>query len=62
MTEKVTGLDYHDFINMNVAITSLIKEYQAIIDAGSPSPDRWGKWIVSLKETQAKLKANRSFE
>lgn len=62
MTEKLSGLDHHDFINMNVAITSLIKEYQRMIDNGSHISEYWAGEIVKLRATQGKLNNNRSYE
>ena len=58
LTEKLTGLDHHDFTNMNVAITSLIKEYQRI----SHLSEYWAGEIVKLRATQVKLNNNRSYE
>lgn len=62
MTEKLTGLDYHDFININVAIKTLIEDYQRMIDNGSHIADYWAGEIVKLQETQAKVQDNRSYE
>lgn len=62
MQEKVTGLDWRDFTNINVGIDSLIKEYQRLVDNGSPISDFWGRQIEELKATKQKIARNRSIE
>jgi hypothetical protein len=62
MQEKVTGLDWRDFTNINTGISSLIKEYQRLIDNGSTIADFWAGEIVTLKATQKKIAQNRSIE
>jgi hypothetical protein len=62
MNEKVTGLDWRDFVGLNVGLTHLIKDYQRLIDNGSPISDYWAGEIVKLEATQKKLNQNRSIE
>ena len=62
MNEKVTGLDWRDFTNINVGIDSLIKEYQRLIDNGSAIADFWQRQIAELKVTKEKIAQNRSIE
>lgn len=62
LTEKVTGLDWQDFVNINVGIDSLIKDYQRLIDSGSTIADFWAGEIVKLKATQKRISENRSIE
>ena len=62
MQEKVTGLDWRDFTNINTGISSLIKEYQRLIDNGSTIADFWADEIAKLKATQKKIARNRSIE
>lgn len=62
MQEKVTGLDWRDFVNINVGIDSLVKDYQRLIDNGSTIADFWAAEIVKLKATQKKIAQNRSIE
>ena len=62
MQEKVTGLDWRDFTNINVGIDSLVKEYQRLIDNGSIISDFWERQIEELKATQKKIAQNRSIE
>jgi hypothetical protein len=62
MQEKVTGLDWRDFVGINTGINSLIKEYQRLIDNGSTIADYWAGEIVKLKATQKKIAQNRSIE
>ena len=62
MQEKVTGLDWRDFANINTGISSLIKDYQRLIDNGSTIADYWAAEIVKLKATQKKIARNRSIE
>jgi len=60
--EKVTGLDWRDFTNINVGIDSLIKEYQRLIDNGSVISGFWEIQIEELKATKKKIARNRSIE
>ena len=62
MNEKVTGLDWRDFVGINIGIDSLIKDYQRLIDNGSTIADYWAGEIVKLKATQEKINQNRSIE
>lgn len=62
MQEKVTGLDWRDFVGINTGIDSLIKDYQRLIDNGSTIADYWAGEIVKLKATQKKIAQNRSIE
>lgn len=62
MNEKVTGLDWKDFVNLNVAITAAIKDYQRMIDSKSHIAGYWAGEITTLKATQEKLNNNRSIE
>ena len=62
MYEKITGLEWRDFANINTGISSLIKEYQSLIDNGSTIADYWAAEIVKLKATQKKIAQNRSIE
>ena len=62
MNEKVTGLDWRDFVGINTGISSLIKDYQRLIDNGSAIADYWAGEIVKLKATQKKIAQNRSIE
>ena len=62
MQEKVTGLEWRDFVNLNVSIDSLVKDYQRLIDNGSTIADYWADEIVKLKATQKKIAQNRSIE
>jgi len=62
MQEKVTGLEWRDFTNINLGIDSLVKEYQRLIDNGSVISDFWQRQIEELKATQKKIARNRSIE
>ena len=62
MTEKLTGLNHHDFVNLNVAITAVMKDYQRMIDNKSHIADYWAREIVKLKATKEKINSNRSYE
>lgn len=62
MQEKVTGLEWRDFVNLNVSIDSLVKDYQRLIDNGSTIADFWAGEIVKLKATQKKIARNRSID
>jgi len=62
MQEKVTGLDWRDFVGINIGLDSVIKDYQRLIDNGSSIADYWAGEIVKLKATQKKINQNRSIE
>jgi len=62
MNEKVTGLDWRDFVGINIGIDSVIKDYQRLIDNGSTISDYWAAEIAKLKATQEKINQNRSIE
>ena len=62
MKEKVTGLDWKDFVSLNLGISELIKHYQALIDNGSSLSSFWAQEIKQLKATQKKINENRSIE
>jgi len=62
MNEKVTGLDWRDFVGINIGLDSVIKDYQRLIDNGSSIADYWAGEIVKLKATQKKINQNRSIE
>ena len=62
MKEKVTGLDWRDFVSLNLGITELIKNYQSLIDSGSSLSSFWAQEIKQLKATQKKINENRSIE
>lgn len=63
MKEKVTGLDWRDFVNLNTALDALQDTYAK--HAASPnasSPEFWAKCVEEIKETRKKLDQNRSIE
>ena len=62
MKEKITGLEWRDFVGINLGISELIKNYQALIDSGSSLSSFWAQEIETLKATQKKINKNRSFE
>lgn len=62
MTEKLTGLDYNDFIGMHLGIKSLIESYQHSIDNGSTLSDFWEAEIAKLKTTLKRIDENRAYE
>jgi len=62
MTEKLTGLDYNDFIGMRLGIKALIENYQRSIDNGSTLSDFWAAEIVRLKTTLRRIDENRAYE
>lgn len=62
MKEKITGLDWRDFVGINLGIKELIKTYQALIDNGSPMSKFWADEIVSLESTLNRIDQNRSIE
>lgn len=62
MNEKVTGLEWRDFVGINIGLDSVIKDYQRLIDNGSCISDYWAGEIEKLKATQKKINENRSIE
>lgn len=62
MKEKITGLDYNDFIGMHLGIKALIENYQRSIDNGSTLSDFWAAEIVRLKTTLRRIDENRAYE
>ena len=62
MTEKITGLDFNDFIGMRLGIKALIENYQRSIDSGSTLSDYWRDEIVTLKTTLRRIDENRAYE
>ena len=62
MTEKITGLDFNDFIGMRLGIKALIENYQRSIDSGSTLSDYWRDEIVTLETTLKRIDENRAYE
>ena len=62
MNEKITGLDYNDFIGMRLGIKALIENYQRSIDSGPTLSDYWAAEIVTLKTTLRRIDENRAYE
>jgi hypothetical protein len=63
MQEKVTGLDWKDFVNLNTALDALQGEYQKMSEQKFSSfPDFWVECVEEIKETRKKLNGNRSIE
>ena len=62
MNEKITGLDYNDFISMRLGIKALIENYQRSIDNGSTLSDYWRDEIVTLEATLKRIDENRAYE
>ena len=62
MKEKITGLDYNDFVAMRLGIKALIENYQRSIDNGSTLSDFWAAEIVTLKTTLKRIDENRAYE
>ena len=62
MTEKLTGLDYNDFIGMRLGIKALIETYQRSIDKGSSMADFWETEIEKLQTTLKRIDENRAYE
>lgn len=63
MKEKVTGLDWRDFVNLNTALDALQDTYTK--HAASPnasSPEFWARCVEEIKETRMKINGNRSIE
>ena len=62
MNEKITGLDFNDFIGMRLGIKALIENYQRSIDNGSTLSDYWRDEIVTLEATLKRIDENRAYE
>jgi hypothetical protein len=63
MNEKVTGLDWKDFVNLNTALDALQDTYaKQAISKNTSVPDFWAECVEEIKETRKKLIANRSLE
>ena len=62
MNEKITGLDYNDFIGMRLGINALIENYQRSIDNGSTLSDYWEAEIATLKTTLRRIDENRAYD
>ena len=62
MQEKITGLDWQDFVGMRLGIKALIENYQRSIDNGSTLSDYWRDEIVTLKTTLKRIDENRAYD
>lgn len=62
MTEKLTGLEWRDFIGMRLGIKALIETYQSSIDSGSSMADFWRDEIATLETTLKRIDENRAYE
>jgi hypothetical protein len=63
MQEKVTGLDWRDFVNLNTALDALQDTYaKHAANVNSTSPQFWAECVEEIKETRKKLNGNRSIE
>ncbi|MFZ9080563.1 MAG: hypothetical protein ACO23H_18665 [Alphaproteobacteria bacterium] len=63
MNEKVTGLDWRDFVNLNTALDALQDEYQKMASSKRTSmPEFWAECVEELKETRNKLNQNRAYD
>ena len=62
MKEKITGLDWQDFVGMRLGIKALIENYQRSIDSGSTLSDFWAAEIVTLKTTLKRIDENRAYD
>jgi len=62
MKEKITGLEWQDFVGMRLGINALIENYQRSVDRGSTSTDYWEAEIVTLKTTLRRIDENRAYE
>jgi len=63
MKEKVTGLDWRDFVNLNAALDALQETYtKHASNINSPSSEFWTECVEEIKETRKKLNQNRSIE
>ena len=63
MQEKVTGLDWKDFVNLNTALDALQDTYaKHAANINSKYPEFWVECVEGIKETRKKLNGNRSIE
>ena len=63
MQEKVTGLDWKDFVNLNTALDALQETYtKHAANVYSTSTEFWAECVEEIKETRRKLNQNRSIE
>jgi hypothetical protein len=63
MKEKVTGLDWKDFVNLNTALDALQDTYaKHAVSKNTSLPDFWAECVEEIKETRKKLDQNRSIE
>ena len=63
MQEKVTGLDWKDFVNLNTALDALQDIYTKHAEnVYSTSTEFWAECVEEIKETRRKLNQNRSIE
>jgi hypothetical protein len=62
MKEKLTGLDWRDFVAMRLGIQSLIKDYQNLIDNGLSPAGFYETEVEDLKVTLKKINENRSLD
>jgi len=62
MTEKLTGLEWRDFVAMRLGIKALIESYQGVIDSGFVKSDYWENEIATLKTTLRRIDENRAYE
>jgi hypothetical protein len=62
MTEKITGLEWRDFVAMRLGIKALIESYQGVIDSGSTLSDFWAAEIATLQTTLRRIDENRAYE
>lgn len=62
MKEKITGLDWRDFVAMRLGIKALIENYQGVVDSGFVKPDYWLDEIAKLKTTLKRIDENRAYE
>ena len=63
MKERVTGLDWMDFVNLNTALDALQDMYKKHAESPNTSlTEFWVKEIKSIQKTRSKLKHNRKYE
>jgi len=62
MNEKITGLEWKDFVGMRLGINALIENYQRSINNGSTLSDYWVGEIATLKTTLKRIDENRAYE
>jgi len=62
MTEKLTGLEWRDFVAMRLGIKALIESYQGVIDSGFVKSDYWLDEIAKLETTLRRIDENRAYE